>query len=286
MKKLTVMLLIAAMVLGVSACGNSANKGNTATESQMSTQEAEDLDAKINELTQKENSILENHKALWEKVFNSIDKSTVEDATATNYGDFLANSLDKIKDKFTDDELKSLKEDVEEIKKLEDELQPLLEKQSANASNKDSGKEGASVFPEFKAKDLDGNDVDSSIISKNAVTVLNFWFNGCSPCVQELPEKGGQVIGINTDSLDGNEDGIAEAKSILEKQGAKYTNLSLDSNSEAGKYATSIMAFPTTIVLDRNGNIIGEPIMGGIDNDESYKQLMKTIDQILAADKN
>lgn len=296
MKKLTVMLLIAAMVLGVSACGNSANKENTATESQMSTQEAEDLDAKINELTQKENSILENHKALWEKVFNSIDKSTVKDATATNYGDFLANSLDKIKDKFTDDELKSLKEDVEEIKKLEDELQPLLEKQSANASNKDSGKEGASVFPEFKAKDLDGNDVDSSIISKNAVTVLNFWFNGCSPCVQELPElnklneelkeKGGQVIGINTDSLDGNEDGIAEAKSILEKQGVKYTNLSLDSNSEAGKYATSIMAFPTTIVLDRNGNIIGEPIMGGIDNDESYKQLMKTIDQILAADKN
>ena len=183
MKKLTVMLLIAAMVLGVSACGNSANKENTATESQMSTQEAEDLDAKINELTQKENSILENHKALWEKVFNSIDKSTVKDATATNYGDFLANSLDKIKDKFTDDELKSLKEDVEEIKKLEDDL-------------------------------------------------------------------------------------------------------SLDSNSEAGKYATGIMAFPTTIVLDRNGNIIGEPIMGGIDNDEAYKQLMKTIDQILAADKN
>ena len=104
--------------------------------------------------------------------------------------------------------------------------------------------------------------------------------------ILELKEKGGQVIGINTDSLDGNEDGIAEAKSILEKQGAKYTNLSLDSNSEAGKYATGIMAFPTTIVLDRNGNIIGEPIMGGIDNDEAYKQLMKTIDQILAADKN
>ena len=138
MKKLTVMLLIAAMVLGVSACGNSANKGNTATESQMSTQEAEDLDAKINELTQKENSILENHKALWEKVFNSIDKSTVKDATATNYGDFLANSLDKIKDKFTDDELKSLKEDVEEIKKLEDELPAYSKSSSAKTSG--SGK--------------------------------------------------------------------------------------------------------------------------------------------------
>lgn len=295
MKKLTVMLLIAAMVLGVSACGNSANKGNTATESQMSTQEAEDLNAQIDELTQKENNIIAGHNDLWNKVFNNIDKSSVQDETTSNYGDFLASALDAIKDQFTDEELKSLNDDIDAIKKIEEQLQPLLEKQSANASNEDSGKEGASVFPEFQAKDLDGNDVDSSIISKNAVTVLNFWFNGCSPCVQELPElnklneelkeKGGQVIGINTDSLDGNEDGIAEAKSILEKQGAKYTNLSLDSNSEAGKYATSIMAFPTTIVLDRNGNIIGEPIMGGIDNDEVYKQLMKTIDEIIAKDQ-
>ena len=295
MKKLTVMLLIAAMVLGVSACGNSANKENTATESQMSTQEAEDLDAKINELTQKENSILENHKALWEKVFNSIDKSTVEDATTMNYGDFLANALDKIKDQFTDDELKSLKEDVEEIKKLEDELQPLLEKQSANASNEDSGKEGASVFPEFQAKDLDGNAVDSSIFSQNAVTVVNFWFNACSPCVEELPalnklneelkDKGGQVIGVNADALDGNKDGIADAKGILKKQGANYVNLALDSDSEAGQYTSNIMAFPTTVLVDRSGNIIGDPILGGINNDDVYDQVMKTIDEIIAKDQ-
>lgn len=295
MKKLTVMLLIAAMVLGVSACGNSANKENTATESQMSTQEAEDLDAKINELTQKENSILENHKALWEKVFNSIDKSTVQDATTMNYGDFLANALDKIKDQFTDDELKSLKEDVEEIKKLEDELQPLLEKQSANASNEDSGKEGASVFPEFQAKDLDGNAVDSSIFSQNAVTVVNFWFNACSPCVEELPalnklneelkDKGGQVIGVNADALDGNKDGIADAKGILKKQGANYVNLALDSDSEAGQYTSNIMAFPTTVLVDRSGNIIGDPILGGINNDDVYDQVMKTIDEIIAKDQ-
>ena len=71
MKKLTVMLLIAAMVLGVSACGNSANKENTATESQMSTQKA-DLDARINELTQKENSILENHKAYGRRYLTAL----------------------------------------------------------------------------------------------------------------------------------------------------------------------------------------------------------------------
>lgn len=152
MKKLTVMLLIAAMVLGVSACGNSANKENTATESQMSTQEAEDLDAKINELTQKENSILENHKALWRRYLTALTNQLSRMQTATNYGDFLANSLDKIKDKFTDDELKSLKEDVEEIKKLEDELQPLLEKQSANAQIRIPAKREQAYFRSLRQR--------------------------------------------------------------------------------------------------------------------------------------
>ena len=295
MKKLTVMLLIAAMVLGVSACGNSANKENAATESQMSTQESADLNAQIDELTQKENSIIAGHNDLWNKVFNNIDKSSVQDATTSNYGDFLASALDAIKDQFTDEELKSLNEDIDEIKKIEDQLQPLLQKQSASSDSADSANTGVGVFPSFEAKDLDGNKVDSSLFSKNAVTVVNFWFNGCSPCVAELPAlnklneelkaKGGQVIGVNTDSLDGNEDGIAEAKSILKEQGATYTNLALDSDSEAGKYATNIMAFPTTILVDRNGNIIGDPIMGGIDNDDTYKQVMDTIDQILADDK-
>ena len=159
--------------------------------------------------------------------------------------------------------------------------------QSANAET--------SVFPSFQAKDLDGNKVDSSIFSQNAVTVVNFWFNGCTPCVEELPAlnklneelkaKGGQVIGVNTDSLDGNKEGIAEAKSILKKQGADYTNLSLNSDSEAGKYATNIMAFPTTVLVDRNGNIVGDPIMGGITSDEVYKKVTAAIDQILEKDK-
>jgi len=159
------------------------------------------------------------------------------------------------------------------------------------------------LFPLFKRREsrkivrLQGEyfRLDSSIFSQNAVTVVNFWFNGCTPCVEELPAlnklneelkaKGAQVIGVNTDSLDGNKEGIAEAKSILKKQGADYTNLSLDSDSEVGKYATNIMAFPTTVLVDRNGNIVGDPIMGGITSDEVYKKVTAAIDQILEKDK-
>lgn len=296
MKKLTVMLLITTMLLGVTACGGNTDNGATVTETQtQSTENADDINTQINELIDKENAIIEEHQDLWDTVFNSIDKDEAKNSTETNYGAFLETQLDKIKDQFSDEELDKLNKDIEKIKKIEDQMADLAAQMGTEDSGDTSDATSTSTFPAFQAKDLDGNDVDSSIFSQNAVTVVNFWFNACSPCVEELPElnklneelkaKGGQVIGINTDSLDGDEDGIAEAKSILEKQGATYTNLSLDSDSEAGKYATNIMAFPTTVLVDRSGNIIGDPIMGGITSDEVYKQVTDRIDQILAKDK-
>ena len=126
------------------------------------------------------------------------------------------------------------------------------------------------------------------------MTVVNFWFTGCKPCVAELSKlnelndaiksMGGEVVGINTETFDANKDAIKEAASILESQGAKYRNLSIDSDSAAGKYASNIMAFPTTILVDRNGNIVGEPMLGGIDNQDNYDTLMKQIQSVIDAD--
>ena len=71
----------------------------------------------------------------------------------------------------------------------------------------------------------DGNSVDSSLFANNAFTVVNFWFSGAKPCVDEMMmtqlnqrirEQGGEVIGVNTETLDGNADNIATAKKILE----------------------------------------------------------------------
>ena len=132
------------------------------------------------------------------------------------------------------------------------------------------------------------------LFSGNAVTVVNFWFTGCKPCVAELSKlnelndaiksMGGEVVGINTETFDGNKTAIKEAASVLESQGVKYRNLSIDSSSAAGKYASEIMAFPTTILVDRNGNIVGEPMLGGIDNKDNYDALMKQIQSVIDAD--
>lgn len=154
--------------------------------------------------------------------------------------------------------------------------------------------DSAVKFPAFEGKDLDGNPVTSELFKNNAVTVVNFWFSTCAPCIAELSEldeldqmlqkKGGAVIGINADTIGGDESMIMEAKSILEKKGAKYQNIYFPADSEAGKLTYSITAFPTTMVVDRNGNIVGEAILGGINNETQMKVLQDLIDETLARD--
>ena len=166
----------------------------------------------------------------------------------------------------------------------------------------DSGSTGSKTddsslpkFPAFEGKDLDGNTVKSSdLFSGKAVTVVNFWFTTCNPCVgelsdldalnKELAEKGGSLIGVNTFTLDGDEAAISEAKDVLAKKGATYQNVYFNSDGEAGKFTTNIFAYPTTYVVDRNGNIVGDPIVGAITEEKQAETLQKLIDQALAAD--
>ena len=41
----------------------------------------------------------------------------------------------------------------------------------------------------------------------------------------------------------------------------------------------------TVYVFDQNGNAVGEPLLGGIDNADNLAQLQKNIDAALAADQ-
>ena len=163
----------------------------------------------------------------------------------------------------------------------------------ASTAGMTNGESGETKFPSFKGKDLDGNDVNSDeLFSKNKVTVMNFWFTTCKPCVgelgdleklnKELAEKGGQVVGVNSFTLDGNKDEVADAKDVLSKKGVTYKNIWFKSDSEAGKFTSNLYSFPTTYVIDQNGNIVGEPIMGGINSAEQREALNKLIDQALA----
>ena len=315
--KILTLLTALVMLLSFAACGTA--KGNTTnttankkSETAMLTavnpktkDEAADLHQK---LMAQENAILSENSELWEKVFISADKGMAMIEDGGNYGDFLLKTIDGIKDQFSADELKLLNEGAEEIKEIEGKL-TLLEQKFPGCGEKPSDgdmsvpaengkpieKDNLKKFPTFDGKDLDGNEVKSStLFAKNTVTVVNFWFTTCNPCVgelaeldalnKELAEKGASLIGVNTFTLDGDETAISEAKDVLAKKGATYQNVYFDSDGEAGKFTTNIFAYPTTYVVDRSGNIVGEPIVGAITEKKQAETLQKLIEQALAAD--
>lgn len=294
-KKIITLLLAFTLTLSLAACGS---KGDGKGDGDAQGATAEEIYAQIQELADKENAIMEENLELWQKLFAAMNEKRDEIPDESNYGAYLLAALDLVKDQFTEDELKTLTEGSEQIRDLEDQIQPLQEQYAAlqPAGDGENGDMSAAVptFPTFTGKDLDGNDVDSSIFSQNAVTVVNFWFSGCKPCVDEMDdldalnqsikEQGGEVIGVNTETLDGNADNIATAKKILESAGASFRNIYFDPGSEAGKFALGIMAFPTTCVVDRQGNIVGEPIMGGIDQEANMATLEKLIADAVASD--
>ena len=314
-KKILALMLCAMMLLSLAACGAKGNdkQADMSGDSSAMTGEpktAEEALALHKELLERENALLSENAELWEKVFMAADKGMTMQEDGKNYGDFLLDTIEGAKDQFTDEEYEMLKESATEISNIENKLTELENKYPdimqesidgdmsvpAGSDMTNPPDDGSmQKFPAFEGKDLDGNPVKSDeLFSANAVTVVNFWFTTCNPCVgelseldalnKELAEKGGSLIGVNIFTLDGDEAAISEAKDVLAKKGATYQNVYFDSDGEAGKFTTNIFAYPTTYVVDRNGNIVGDPIVGAITEKKQAETLQKLIDQALAAD--
>ena len=257
MKRFFAWITALLMLLSLAAC-SSTQTSTAAASQQASTSETGKSE---NELIAEENDILAANNALWEKVFASMDKNVTDTTLSSNYGDILMSALDHAKDQFTDEEYAALKADVDKIREIETQIAALPQDEAASQSMTQT----ASTFPQFEGKDLDGNSVSSSLFADNAFTVVNFWFSGCKPCVDEM-------------------DDLNALNQRIQEQGgeAAFRNIYFDSASDAGKFALGIMAFPTTCVVDRQGNIVGEPIMGGIDKEDNAATLQKLIDEALA----
>ena len=314
-KKILALMLCAMMLLSLAACGAKDNdkQADMSGDSSAMTDEqknAEEALALHKKLMEQENTILSQNTALWEKVFMAADKGMTLQEDGKNYGEFLLDTIEGAKDQFTDEEYEMLKESATEISNIENKLTELENKYPeimqesidgdmsvpAGSDMTNPPDDGSmQKFPAFEGKDLDGNPVKSDeLFSANAVTVVNFWFTTCNPCVgelseleslhQELTKKGGGVVGINSFTLGGDEAAISEAKSVLSKKGVTYPNVYFPAQGEAGKFVENVFAYPTTYVVDRSGNIVGDPIVGAITDKTQAATLQKLIDQALAAD--
>ena len=290
-KRIIAAMTALVLIFIMASCGDSGNEPKNAKQAS----------AMHEKLLAQENEILSENSALWEKVFMSADKGMVMTEDGKNYGDFLIMTIDKAKEQFSEDEYKLIKGEAEKIRDIEAKLTELENKfpeilsSGEDGMNTPAGNANVTKFPSFTGKDLNGNEVKSDeLFSGNAVTVVNFWFTTCGPCVgelgdleklnKELGDKGGELIGINAFTLDGDKKSISEAKEVLDKNGASYRNVYFDSDSDAGKFTAGIFAYPTTYVVDRNGNIVGDPIVGAISNKNQMEELQKQIDTAIVND--
>ena len=314
--RLLALMMISVLLLSMAACGamggdKKDNMGGSSSAMDGEPKNAEEAAAMHKELTMQENAILSENTELWEKVFMAADKGMTLQEDGKNYGDFLLDTIESAKDKFTADELKLIRGEAEKIREIESKLTAIEEKYPEAAQMSmdsdmsmpadedmampDDGDMNMNKFPAFMGKDLDGNEVNSDeLFAGNAVTVVNFWFTSCGPCVgelseldalnKELAEKGGALIGINAFTLDGDEAAIKDAKDVLMKKGASYQNVYFDSASEAGNFTAGVYAYPTTYVVDRSGSIVGDPIVGAVTSKTQMDMLKALIDKALAAD--
>ena len=315
-KKLVTLLLVAVLALSLAACGTENNDkmgdmGGNGSAMTGEPKNAEEALAMHKELMAQEKALLSEKTELWEKVFMAADKGMTMQEDGKNYGNFLLKTIEDAKEEFSDEEYAWLKETATEISNIENKLTALEEKypeimqksmdgdmsmpSDQNGAGKMADQGSKQKFPALERKDLDGNTVKSDeLFSGNAVTVVNFWFTTCNPCVgelseldalnKELAEKGGALIGVNTFTLDGDKAAIADAKDVLAKKGATYQNIYFGSGGDVGKFVENVFAYPTTYVVDRNGNIVGDPIVGAVTGKTQAEALQAQIDKALAAD--
>lgn len=144
-----------------------------------------------------------------------------------------------------------------------------------------TAQEESTKFPAFTAVDLEGNTVTEGIFAQKDLTVLNIWGTFCNPCVGEMPELGEwakempdnvQMVGLIID-INGEEDTEHRdlAVDITSNAGADFTQII--ANQDFAPVLKDVLGVPTTMFIDKDGNIVGDSILGA--DVDGYKKFVE-----------
>lgn len=168
---------------------------------------------------------------------------------------------------------KDLTDEIENIKTTLGEMTP-FNGQSAFEQPQTATSDADNVGT-FETTDIDGNTYTEKVFSDYDLTLVNAFTTWCSPCVNEMPEleelyqemkdQGVGVVGMVLDSVseDGTPDDsiVQKAQLLKEKTGVTYPLLIPDKGFLNGRIS-GLQSFPESFFVDKDGNIVGDPIMG------------------------
>ena len=168
---------------------------------------------------------------------------------------------------------KDLTDEIENIKTTLGEMTP-FNGQSAFEQPQTATSDADNVGT-FETTDIDGNTYTEKVFSDYDLTLVNAFTTWCSPCVNEMPEleelyqemkdQGVGVVGMVLDSVseDGTPDDsiVQKAQLLKEKTGVTYPLLIPDKGFLNGRIS-GLQSFPESFFVDKDGNIVGDPILG------------------------
>lgn len=140
------------------------------------------------------------------------------------------------------------------------------------------------VAPELTLERLDEEGTLSLADLRGKGIVVNFWASWCIPCKDEAPflqevyeaneERGLVVLGV--DSQDFKQD----ARAFMERFGLTYPVVYDGKGSSLG--AWGVVGFPETFFVNRDGELVGERIQGGVDVERNRETFDRGVELALA----
>ena len=149
---------------------------------------------------------------------------------------------------------------------------------------KQTGSQSAAQAESQDAQNESGREQSMQTVSGYPSPVpdfkVNFWGTFCGPCIGEMPElekwseelpDNVQLLGVMMDVTSEEDSTYQDAKKIVAATKVKYTNII--GRIAFQEYLKHMVGVPTTIFVDKDGKLVGEPIIGA--NVPAYKKFVE-----------
>ena len=159
---------------------------------------------------------------------------------------------------------------------------------STEKNRKEKEKKAENALPDlhaFTAQTLDGGTFSEKDLAAKDLTVINIWQTTCPPCIEEMPELASLAASLpdNVSLITWCLDGLDEKETVDEimKESGFANPTIISGDGDLTELYRALMYTPTTVALDADGNMVGEPLIGSPkDAKEAYKDY---INQALSA---